>query len=239
MATSKILSFAMERLEPLRDAAEAAASSAYLKIEKRRDPSPPLGVGRDALKELCRELKTGFRPASEAELLGQMEALWSAPWREPKYAAIEHARAFQKKLLGPGALPLLERMIREGAWWDLVDGLAAWLVSPIHLRQRATVRPTLDRWRRSDDLWLRRSVLLAHLKHGTATDAEALFLDIEALMHEKEFFIRKAIGWVLRDYSYAEPDAVAAFLRSRADRLSGLSYREGAKQLVRTGKMKI
>lgn len=240
---SEIAKYSMAWLEPRRDAARAAGASAYLKIAAREDPSPPLGVDRDALKELHRDLKKRFRPRDQDELLAQMQALWAEPWREPKYAAMEHARAFQKKLLGPAALPALERMIHEGAWWDLVDALAAWLVSPLYLRERRAVRPALDRWRASDDLWLRRSVLLAHLKHAGDTDAEALFADIEALMHEKEFFIRKAIGWVLRDYSYAAPDAVKAFLLAHrpgtGDELSGLSFREGAKQLVRTGKMEL
>jgi len=234
----QILDHTMAWLKPRRDATAAAELSAYLKIGERADRSPPMGVRKDVLKELYRELKARFRPSDEGELLAQMEALWQPPWREPKYAAIEHARAFENKLLGPAALPLLERTIRSGAWWDLVDGLAAWLVGSIYLRHRKPIRSTLDRWRTDDDLWLRRSVLLAHLKHKDETDARALFADVEALMHEKEFFIRKAIGWVLRDYSYAAPDAVKAFLVAHRNELSGLSFREGAKQLVKMGKMK-
>jgi len=236
-SANAILEHTMRWLEARRDEKDAAGVSAYLKVGERGDRSPPMGVRKNVLDELYRELKANFRPADEAELLAQMEALWSPPFREPKYAAIEHARAFEKKLLGPRALPILERMIREGAWWDLVDGLAAWLVSPIYLRNRDAVRPTLDRWRADPDFWLRRSVLLAHLKHKDKTDGRALFADIEPLMHEKEFFIRKAIGWVLRDYSYVAPDAVKTFLLAHRDELSGLSYREGAKQLVKMGKL--
>jgi len=232
-----VLEHAMPWIEARRDPKDAAQLSAYLKIAERSDRSPPLGVRKDVLEDLYRELKARFRPADEAELLAQMDALWGPPWREPKYAAIEHARAFEKKLLTPAALPLLERMIREGAWWDLVDGLAAWLVGPLYLRRRGEVRPTLDRWRDDADFWLRRSVLLAHLKHKDQTDARALFADVEALMHEKEFFIRKAIGWVLRDYSYVAPDQVKGFLLAHRGELSGLSFREGARQLVKMGKI--
>lgn len=230
-----IVEHTMAWLEPRRDAAAAVAIGKYLKIEERGDPSPSMGVTKAGLAILSRELKARFRPSDERELLAQLEMLWQPPWREPKYAAMEHARAFEKKLLTSAALPVLERLIRSGGWWDLVDGVAGWLVSPLYLRHREEVRPTLDRWRSDDDLWLRRAVLLAHLKHKDRTDTSALFADIEALAHEKEFFIRKAIGWVLRDYSYAAPDAVKAFLLSRRDRLSGLSFREGARQLARMG----
>ncbi len=233
----EIARYAMEWLEPRRDAEAAASMTAYMKIEARRDPNAFLGVKKDATKELQRELKKRFPPKDEETLVAQVTALWALPYREPKYAALEHARAFQKKKLTTASLPLIEQLIREGAWWDLVDAAAAWLVSPLYLRDRSAVRPTLDRWRDSDDLWLRRSALLAHLKHREETDREALFADIEALAHEKEFFIRKAIGWVLREYSYAEPEAVKAFLEAHRAELSGLSFREGAKQLVRAGLM--
>ena len=235
----EIVQAAMAWLEPRRDPDAAAAIAAYMKIAARNDPNPPMGVKKPELRELTRELKRRFKPADEPTLLVQVRALWAPPWREPKYLALDHARAFQKKLLTSRALPVLERLVREGAWWDLVDSTAAWLVSPLYLRERAEVRPTLDRWRASEDMWLRRSVLLAHLEHGEHTDSAALFEDIEALTHEKELFIRKAIGWVLRDLSYARPDEVKAFLLAHRGELSGLSFREGAKQLVRSGQMTV
>jgi 3-methyladenine DNA glycosylase AlkD len=212
-----------------------AGVSAYMKIGLRGDPNPPAGVSKAVLKQLVRELKKSYRPSTEAELLSQIEALWEPRVRESKYVAIDHARAFQT-LLGPAALPAIERMIREAGWWDLVDGLAGWLVAPIYLRHRTRVRPVLDRWRRDPDLWLRRSVLLAHLAHRHATDLEALFDDVLTLAHEKEFFIRKAIGWVLRDLSYSRPNDVQSFLEAHGGALSGLSRREASKQLRRVAR---
>lgn len=148
---------------------------------------------------------------------------------------IDYGRALIGRYGDPDLLPLCERMVREGAWWDLVDGIAAWWVSPLYAAHRKTVRAVLDSWRRDESLWLRRAVLLAHLHHKEHTDEAALFADVRALMHEEAFFIRKAIGWALRQHSYVAPAAVAAFLTTHRRQLSGLSYREGAKVLRRQG----
>ncbi|MDH5493726.1 MAG: DNA alkylation repair protein [Myxococcales bacterium] len=229
----EIAEFALEWVQARADAEDAAGIAAYLKIEERGDPSAPAGVRKDALKELHRLLKRGHPCSDEAEYLARVEALWRPPIRELKYAAIEYARAFESEHLSPRALPLLERMIVEAGWWDLVDGLAAWLVAPLYRRARGEVRGTLERWLRHENLWLRRSALLAHLRHREQTDAEALFSDVLALADEREFFIRKAIGWVLREYSRTAPEAVRAFLLANRDRLSPLSSREAAKHLTR------
>ncbi|HJL18407.1 MAG TPA: DNA alkylation repair protein [Sandaracinaceae bacterium LLY-WYZ-13_1] len=228
---------AMTWIDARRDPEKAASMARYLKIVERADPSRPLGVPKGTLRALCRELKRDCPPADEGELWAQIGALWAQPYREPKYVALEHARAFRRTCLTPASLPRLERWIVEGAWWDLVDGIAGWLVSPLYRRARAEVRPTLDRWRDSDDRWLRRSVLLAHLGHREDTDEAALFADVAALTSETDFFLRKAVGWVLRDYSYAAPERVRRYLLAHRDELSRLSFREGAKRLVRVGAM--
>ncbi len=238
MQAEEIARYALAWLEERRDPENAASMSAYMKIGVRGDPNVMLGVKKPIAKELHRELKRRYPPADREALVAQVGALWAPHVREMKYAALEPARAFRKKLT-TAELPFLERIIREGAWWDLVDAAAAWLVAPLYLRARSEVRPTLDRWRASEHLWLRRSVLLAHLGHRERTDSAALFADIEALAHEKDFFIRKAIGWVLREYSRTEPELVRDFLQSHRARLSGLSFREGTKQLVRAGLLTI
>jgi 3-methyladenine DNA glycosylase AlkD len=179
-------------------------------------------------------MNSRFQPATHRAYVAGVRSLWRQPRRESKYAAIEFAvqhRAF----ITPASLSLYERMIHEGAWWDLVDGIAANLISPLYLSERRSLRPVINRWIDDDDLWIRRTALLAHLRHKEHTDGRQLFAHCLRRAQEKEFFIRKAIGWALRQYSYAEPAAVRRFLVSHRGRLSGLSYREGAKRLVRAG----
>jgi len=105
------------------------------------------------------------------------------------------------------------------------------------LAERKKVRPLIERWIDDADMWIRRSALLAHNRHKHQTDHAQLFDHCLRRAGEQEFFIRKAIGWALRQYSYANPTAVRRFLLANRDRLSGLSFREGARQLVRIGLM--
>lgn len=122
-------------------------------------------------------------------------------------------------------------MAVEGAWWDLVDDVAANLVGALLLGHRAAMRPVMEAWVDDDDMWRRRTAILSQLRHRDQTDAEMLFDFCRRRAHETEFFIRKAIGWALREYSKTDPGAVAAFLRRHGDELSGLSRREAAKHL--------
>jgi 3-methyladenine DNA glycosylase AlkD len=129
-------------------------------------------------------------------------------------------------------------MIREGAWWDFVDEIAVNLVGAVLGNFPAKTRPIIERWIDDPDLWIRRTALLAHLKHKQATDAAKLFDHCLRRAHEREFFIRKAIGWALREYSKTEPRAVRAFLANNRQRLSKLSFDEGSKHLARTSRVR-
>eukprot|EP00542_Grammatophora_oceanica_P016881 CAMPEP_0194040656 /NCGR_PEP_ID=MMETSP0009_2-20130614/12621_1 /TAXON_ID=210454 /ORGANISM="Grammatophora oceanica, Strain CCMP 410" /LENGTH=115 /DNA_ID=CAMNT_0038683855 /DNA_START=548 /DNA_END=895 /DNA_ORIENTATION=+ len=100
------------------------------------------------------------------------------------------------------------------------------------------VEPLLRQWIQDDNRWIRRTAILAQLKHKTRTHADVLFDFCEQRMHEKEFFIRKAIGWALREYGKTNPKAVIAFLQKHKKELSPLSYKEGSRILVKLGKMK-
>ena len=140
-----------------------------------------------------------------------------------------------KPHIKPSMLGLYGKLIREGAWWDLVDGVVSLCISPLLLKNRSVVAPSMEEWIDDPSLWIRRSAILCQLKHGRDTDVEMLFRFCLGSAGEKEFFIRKAIGWALREYSYTNPEAVAAFLSEHRDRLSGLSLREGSKELRRRG----
>ena len=129
------------------------------------------------------------------------------------------------------SLPLIERMIREGAWWDFVDEIASNVIGGMLKRQPENMWPVLDRYIEDDDMWIRRTAILAQLKFKQETDFEKLASYCEACMDEKEFFIRKAIGWSLREYAKREPGKVKAFVAKHEQRLSGLSKREALKNL--------
>ncbi|MGH8927716.1 MAG: DNA alkylation repair protein, partial [Acidimicrobiia bacterium] len=157
-------------------------------------------------------------------------ALWNLPHREEKYLAIGYACDF-KSFVTFEQVDLYRQMIVEGAWWDLVDELASPIVGHVVLRDRERMRPILEDWIDNEDLWLRRTALICQHRHKHQTDQSMLFDFCARRAHEKEFFIRKAIGWALREYARTDPEAVRAFLIVQGHRLSGLSRREAAKHL--------
>ena len=126
---------------------------------------------------------------------------------------------------------LYERMIVEGAWWDFVDEIATHLTGVLLLNHRAEMNQVLDVWINDGNLWLRRAAILSHERHKTATDAERLFRYCEQRLGDREFFIRKAIGWALRSYSKTDPTAVRAFCDAHRRNMSGLTWREATKYL--------
>ena len=140
------------------------------------------------------------------------------------------ARAWQD----PAALPLYRHLVVSGAWWDFVDVVAADRVGPILLRHRPIVTPLLRADAVDDDLWVRRVAILAQLKHREATDlallADVIDANLEGSLHGREFFVRKAIGWALRQHARVDPEWVRAFVESRGTG-SPASRREALKHL--------
>ena len=227
--TAELVRFVQSRLAPLACAENARAMAAYMKSEM-----PFYGVKTPDRRPISREAVRRFPPEDRQAYERGVLALWRLPHREEKYAAIAYARGFRAHI-GLASLPLYERFVREGRWWDFIDEIAAHLVGKVLLDHRDDVRPLMDRWVADDDMWIRRTAILSQLRHKQRTDAERLFAYCLARAHEKEFFIRKAIGWALREYSYAAPEAVRDFIVAHRDELSPLSVREGAKRLAREG----
>ena len=131
-----------------------------------------------------------------------------------------------------GITDLIESLLREAKIWALVDPLAGDLVGPLS-EQDPDFDPVLERWAIDEDFWIRRSALLAHLvplRHGRG-DFDRFSRFADAMLEEKEFFIRKAIGWVLRDTSRKRPDLVFDWILPRAHRASGVTLREAIKRL--------
>jgi 3-methyladenine DNA glycosylase AlkD len=136
-----------------------------------------------------------------------------------------------RQLLTPSDLPLLERLIRESRTWAYVDNLAGNVVGPLCVGAPGTGE-VLDRWAGDEDFWVRRSALLSQLRPiRDGAPLDRFFRYADAMLGEKEFFIRKAIGWVLRDAGKTRPAEVVAWLAPRTDRISGVAVREAVKYL--------
>ncbi|QMU97465.1 DNA alkylation repair protein [Microbacterium esteraromaticum] len=209
----------------LREAADpslAPGQQAYMK-----SAMPFLGVRVPAVRALVRA--AGRDGADAAELIGTALALWrEAEFREERYAAL--AVMALRPLRGDASLlPVHEEMIRTGAWWDLVDEAAG------RLRETFDADPALMAvemriWSDDEDMWVRRAAIISQLGRRAATDLDVLEYAILANAHEREFFLRKAIGWALREYGKHDPDWVRGFV-ARHPELSALSQREALKNL--------
>ncbi len=225
MPEPDITEFARRALRNHADPERIPQMQAYLKTDQ-----PFLGVMADGRVEAIRQTDARFPAADPAENDRQVAALWREPEREMKYVAIGLARR-RKKLVGAGSLPLYERMIREGAWWDLVDEIAIHVVGVAALAEPDAVRSAMDTWIADPDMWIRRTAIIFQNRHKSRTDEARLLRYCLACAHEKEFFIRKAIGWALRDYAKTNPESVRSFVETHRERLSGLSIREALKHL--------
>jgi len=126
---------------------------------------------------------------------------------------------------GPGFVPALRRLCTERSWWDTVDGLATHVAGPLVAAHPELVA-VMDAWIDSDSLWLTRVAILHQERFGPRTDRDRLFAYCLHRAGDREFFIRKAIGWALRSYARVAPEAVAGFLAGNGHLLSGLSRRE-------------
>jgi len=217
--------FVAVRLAELADADNAKAMAAYMKTDM-----PFFGVKRPDSEPIFKEMMRRFPVATRKEYEQAIRLLWARPHREEKHFAVSLARAVPRYITPP-SLPLYRKLIVEGAWWDFVDEVAARLVGKLLLEYRERIAPAMEKWIAHDDMWLRRAALLAHLKHKQRTDEVVLFDHCLRLAAEKEFFIRKAVGWVLREYAKTAPDRVRGFVLANREVWSGLTLREATKHL--------
>ncbi len=210
------------------DPARAPAMQAYMK-----SPMPYRGVPTPVLRRLCKEAFAGLAWPDAAAWRADVLALWrEAAFREERYAAIEltghrAARAFQTI----AALPLYEELIVTGAWWDYVDTIATHRLLALLRADRPAMRATMLRWAEDADLWKRRSAILCQIKAKGETDLDLLYRCIAPSLGSREFFLRKAIGWALRQYAWTDPVEVRGYVAAHADRLSSLSRREALKNI--------
>jgi 3-methyladenine DNA glycosylase AlkD len=204
----------------------AASEKAYLKSDLEF-AGVPVPVTRSLVRSWCRD-----RPGlSRTELIAVSRALWARPLFECRMAATLLLER-NTGLLRAADAGLLEDLLRTSFTWALVDGLAANVAGSL-VERYPELAGTLDRWAADDDFWLRRSALLAllvPLRRG-AGDFERFGRYADQMLAEKEFFIRKAIGWVLRETAKRRPELVADWLAPRLHRASGVTVREAVKPL--------
>jgi 3-methyladenine DNA glycosylase AlkD len=216
-------------LIPLADEAKAEGMRAYL-LNQFEFLGLAAPVRRAAVKEIGK-----VKWQSSVDLLAVAELLWQKPQREYRYTAVDLLRQHGAQL-SVNDLPALQALLLQDAWWETVDGLSAVIAEVMHaaVQQKTNAAVTMDVWLKHPSHWVRRSAMLHQLGWRLDTDTTRLFGYATQLADEKEFFIRKAIGWALRDYARWNPQAVTEFLVQHRARLSGLTVREAAKHLQLT-----
>jgi 3-methyladenine DNA glycosylase AlkD len=228
-ASKALIEAARAELEAAGDPARAPGMQAYMK-----SAMPYRGVSAVPLRAICKRLFAGHPLPSEAEWRSAVLGLWrDAKYREERYVAVELTgfKAYREHQT-MDALPLYEELIVSGAWWDYVDPIASHRLGGL-LRDHATpMRKVMRAWSRDADMWKRRSSILCQLTFKEHTDLEFLYACIAPSLGSKEFFLRKAIGWALRQYAWTDPAEIVRYVREHESELSGLSKREALKNVT-------
>ena len=215
------------RLRAAGTADRAEHEKAYLKSDLEF-----YGASVPAVRKVARAVRAELGDIGHDELVATVEELWQRPVHETRMFAIELLGLYGSELTADDA-PLFESMLREAKTWALVDGLAASVVGGV-VERDARFGKVLDRWSVDPDFWVRRAALLAllvPLRAGRG-DWDRFCRYADAMLEEKEFFIRKAVGWVLRDTARKRPEMVRDWILPRATRASGVTLREVIKPLA-------
>jgi 3-methyladenine DNA glycosylase AlkD len=214
------------RLRAVANPARAEGEKRYLKSDLDF-----LGATVWQIRTAVTEVAGEHREIGHDDLVRLVEALWAEPLFERRMASVVLLDRFADRL-GVADLPLIGRLVRESLTWALVDGLAGDVLGRLVEADPESLTPVLDRWASDEDFWIRRSSLLAELRpirHGATL--ERFLRRADSMLDEREFFIRKAIGWVLREASKKRPQQVTAWVAPRTHRASGVTMREAIKYL--------
>ncbi|MCE6994113.1 DNA alkylation repair protein [Saccharothrix sp. S26] len=212
-------------LTEVADPAKAPAMRRYMKSDM-----PFLGVPKPVRARALEDVFAAHPFTSREEWVAAVLEVWrGAEFREERYAALDLAGR-HPRWRGVDLLPVYDELVVTGAWWDFVDEIASRLVGPLLRAFPAEVTPVMRAWARDDDRWRRRVSVICQLGSKSATDLDLLTDAIEANAEDRDFFLRKGIGWALRQHSRVDPDWVRAFVESHPE-LSGLSKREALKHL--------
>lgn len=225
---SKLLLKIRKELKAVADPVRAKGMQAYMKSQM-----PYHGVPAPVMTEVSKKLFGELSFGSFRDWEKEVREVWrGAKFREEKYAAIrlcglKSVQEFQT----PAAMKLYEEMIVTGAWWDFVDELASHKVGGVLRGFPKEMKQQMLEWSTSEDMWKRRTSILCQLGFKKDTDLKLLYQCIAPSMDSKEFFLRKAIGWALRQYAWTDPKEVKRYVKENKDKLSGLSQREALKNV--------
>lgn len=209
------------------DPGRAPGMQAYMKSEM-----PYRGISAPDMRAISKRVFADHPLETCGEWREAVMELWrEAQFREERYAAIG--------LLGdrrhrdcrtPEVLPMYEEIIITGAWWDYVDEMAGHMGNLLRLHPEQ-LRPVMREWSTDTDMWKRRVSIICQISFKKDTDRDLLYANIEPNLADRNFFIRKAIGWALRSYAWTDPKEVARYVAANEARLSGLSRREALKNI--------
>ncbi|MBD8067885.1 DNA alkylation repair protein [Bacillus sp. PS06] len=219
----KILHSLTFLFEANRNEENAIAMQKYMK-----DHFPFLGIKTPLRREIMKVFYSDTEILHQDFLPEFIELLWKKQEREFQYAALDYMNKSLKKI-NKNHLALLEQLITTKSWWDTVDAIAPHPVGKIAKESPEIIDQTIEGWATNDYLWLRRAAILYQLRYKEETDENRLYRYIILNADSKEFFIQKAIGWALREYSKTNPDSVKKFIEG--NKLSKLSIREGSKYI--------
>lgn len=212
-------------LKTLGDPDRALSMQAYMK-----DQFTYYGVSSPVRKKLQLDL---FPRRSEVTLLFYQtffELAWQEEEREMKYVALDFARKFLMKR-EPSLVDFFEPFITEQSWWDTVDALVPNVIGPLVFGDSSASKSLMNKWIRHDNFWLQRSALILQLSYRDKTNFDLLKELILYRQHSREFFVRKAAGWALRQYAKFAPEEVLLFIEENPQ-LSGLTRREAIRNLI-------
>lgn len=206
------------------DVHRAAGMKAYM-----RNQFEYFGIPAPKRKELVREVFSGFKLGEDRKaFLDFFDCCWKHPKREMQYAALDLGFRF-KKFFTPEDIPRFENKIGERSWWDTVDGLVPQILGGIMIKEPQLVKAYTSKWIESDDIWYQRAALLLQLKYGDKMDFSLECSLILRRASSREFFVQKAMGWVLRERSKKHPAEVRRFIAE--NKIPSLAVREGMKYL--------
>lgn len=221
----KILSQLQEIFAQHANPERAVGQQAYMKSSM-----PFWGISKPEVDRLSKALFKLNPPENIEEYRTTVEYIFQkARCREEWYAGLNYAMLF-KKYITPANVDLYLWINKHAQWWDIVDTASVHLIGK-SLHKDASLASHLNQWIIDENMWVRRTALITQLMYKKDTDQELLASLIKHTMHEKEFFIRKAIGWALRQYSKTNSEFVKDFIARHKDKLSNLSRKEGSKYL--------
>ncbi|MER7969669.1 DNA alkylation repair protein [Streptomyces sp. NPDC096080] len=206
------------------DAGRAASMRAYMK-----DVAPFLGLTSPVRRALSREVLAGLPAPTEADCAAIALRCWELPEREYRYFATDYLRRYAGRC-SAGFLPVARHLVVTVPWWDTVDALAAHVVGAL-VAAEPRLAADMDAWIADPDLWVARTALLHQLRYRERTDTARLFGYCLRQSGHPDFFVRKAIGWSLREYAKTDPEAVRTFLARERGRFAPLSVREALKNI--------